>query len=962
MNIFFHHFQWMKIRIPLMAIVPLILFFIVLSSCNKYDDSALVERMVALEQRVLRLEELCQELNTNVSSLKVLVTALQDKDYVTGVNPIVQGQTVIGYSISFTKSPAITIYHGKDGETPIIGVTEIDGIMYWTINGEFVTDNKGNKICASARDGITPQFRIVDGKWQLSSDGGKTWKEVGQATGDSPVIGVAEFNGIMYWTINGKFVTDSKGNKICAIAQDGITPQLRIVDGKWQLSYDGGKTWKDVGQATGDSPVIGVAEFDGIMYWTINGEFVTDNKGNKICATAQDGITPQLRIVDGKWQLSYDGGKTWKEVGQATGDSMFKVISDSEEKVHIELTNGYVIDIPKFIALKLTLNDSDEVGINPGGKATVEYKLAGVNSKPTIKTICPNGWHAEVIQVSNSEGRIEFTAPETITSEETIILVSDNEGRMVMATVNFTQGIINPAKNSYQISIDGGTVEVPVTTNLNYTVQIPTADNSWIKLSSIATRSVRVDYLTFQITKNTGVTRTSEIKFLDAQGREMNAVAFVQKGNDPTLSVSKESVSYDYNPSSTVISVTSNTGWTVNSSAQWCRVSPSSGSNNSSITISVDENKTNEKRQCVVTVSTTKGNLTKNITVSQGKPPYYHIISSAEELIAFCNYINNGGEDQNGRLIADITLSGSWQGIGTEAQPFSGIFDGNGHSISGLTSQSSYSGLFGVVNNATIHNINVSGNLSNAQYMGGIAGKAVSSTFDNCRSSINISSGSYIGGIVGYTENCTVSNCAHTDNTIGNTSSNYAGGIVGNTSQTEIYNCYNAGRIYGNDCFGGIVGYNGSSSTITNCYNKAAFKDMYYISTGGGIVGYNCGRIVNCYSSGSMTCKTINGDMGMKNCGGVVGYNHTNSSCYCCYFLQQTPINNGLSYVGDLNWGSCSKCGPFDASGLFSSSSLSYSGSTTYLRTSLNQWVTANQAGNKYKKWRTDQSWPEFAE
>ena len=366
-----------------------------------------------------------------------------------------------------------------------------------------------------------------------------------------------------------------------------------------------------------------------------------------------------------------------------------------------------------------------------------------------------------------------------------------------------------------------------------------------------------------------------------------------------------------------------------------------------------------------ITVKTNDGNKTATciVTVQEEKPSYYHIISSAEELIAFRNYINNGGEEQNGRLIADITLSGSWQGIGTEAQPFSGIFDGNGHSISGITSQSSYSGLFGVVNNATIHNINVSGNLSNAQYMGGIAGKAVSSTFDNCRSSINISSGSYIGGIVGYTENCTVSNCAHTDNTIGNTSSNYAGGIVGNTSQTEIYNCYNAGRIYGNDCFGGIVGYNGSSSTITNCYNKAAFKDMYYISTGGGIVGYNCGRIVNCYSSGSMTCKTINGDMGMKNCGGVVGYNHTNSSCYCCYFLQQTPINNGLSYVGDLNWGSCSKCGPFNASGLFSSSSLSYSGNTTYLRTSLNQWVSSNQTSdNKYKRWRTDQSWPDFVQ
>ena len=367
-----------------------------------------------------------------------------------------------------------------------------------------------------------------------------------------------------------------------------------------------------------------------------------------------------------------------------------------------------------------------------------------------------------------------------------------------------------------------------------------------------------------------------------------------------------------------------------------------------------------------ITVKTNDGNKTATciVTVQEEKPSYYHIISSAEELIAFRNYINNGGEEQNGRLTADITLSDTWQGIGTESQPFSGIFDGNGHSVSGLSCQSSYSGLFGVVKNATIHNLTVSGSFSNGQYMGGIAGIAISSTIDNCQSSINISSGSYLGGIVGSSENCTISNCAHTENTIGNTSSNNVGGIAGQTSsQTEIYNCYNAGRIYGSDCFGGIVGYNGGNCSITNCYNKAAFKDMYYIDKGGGIVGYNCGRIVNCYSSGSMTCKTINGDMGMKNCGGVVGYNHTDSSCYCCYFLQQSPINNGLSFVGDLNWGSCSKCGPFNASGLFSSSSLSYSGNTTYLRTSLNQWVSSNQTSdNKYKRWRTDQSWPDFVQ
>lgn len=815
-----------------------------------YDDTALWDQIRDHEERIVTLEKLCNQMNTNISSLQTIVAALQDKDYVINVAPIAENGKEIGYTITFSKSGSITIYHGNDGE-----------------NG---------------KDGSTPLIGV-----KMASDG------------------------VYYWTIDGEWLLDSDGNKIPTTGKDGADGQ--------------------------------------------NGE-----NGKE----GADGITPQLKIEEDYWYISYDNGKTWEEVGPATGDSMFKEITDGDDKVHIVLTNGTVIDIPKYIALKLTLNDSEGVGINPGGKATVTYKLAGVNVKPTIKTICPSGWQAEVVQTSISEGKIVFTAPEAITEEETIILVSDNEGRMVMATVNFTQGVINPTRNSYQVAIEGGTIEVPVTTNMNYTVRIPSSDKSWVKLIDMATRSIRVDYLTFQLEKNTGVSRTSEIKFLDEQSREMSSIILMQSGNDPTLEVSEESFTCDYNASSVDISVMSNTDWTASASVSWCHVSPSAGSDNSSITIRVDENKANEKRECVVTVSSVKDNLTKKITVIQGKPPYYHIITSAQELKAYSDYVNAGGEDQNGRLMADITLSGTWQGIGTESMPFSGNFDGNGYSVSGLSSQSNYSGLFGVVKNAKIHDLTVSGNFSSGQYMGGIAAKAISSTIDNCQSSIDITSGSYLGGIVGYADNCTISNCAHTDNTVGNTSSSYVGGIAGYTSsKTDIYNCYNAGKIYGYDCFGGIVGYHGSNCKITNCYNKASFKDMYYVDTAGGIVGYNCGSIINSYSSGSMTCKTISGDMGMKKSGGVVGYNHTDSYCYCCYFLKQSPVNNGLSYVGDFNWGTCSKCGSFDGSGEFSSSSLSYSSNTTYLRTSLNQWVSANQTGDKkYKSWRTDQGWPDFVQ
>ena len=170
-----------------------------------YDDSALQEQLKDLESRLIELERLTAQLNTNISSLQTIVTALQDKDYVTSVAPIYEGDEVVGYTITFSKSGAVTIYNGKDGYVPVMGVKqdESDGQWYWTVDGEWLLDSKGDKVRASAEDGedgalgqpgVTPTLKIVDGYWYVSYDGGKTWEEetLGQATGDKGYTMFAE--------------------------------------------------------------------------------------------------------------------------------------------------------------------------------------------------------------------------------------------------------------------------------------------------------------------------------------------------------------------------------------------------------------------------------------------------------------------------------------------------------------------------------------------------------------------------------------------------------------------------------------------------------------------------------------------------------------------------------------------------------------------------------------------------
>ena len=292
-----------------------------LLSCN-HKDSLWQEVVEDLDERVETLEMLCAEMNTNITSLQTIVDVLQSNDFITSIVEIKKDGEVIGYTITFGKYDPITIYHGqdgkdgqngqngadgKDGSTPVIGVAQdTDGVYYWTLNGEWLLDDNGNKLPVSGKDGqdgadgkdgITPLLKIENGYWYISYDNGATWTESGKATGDNGQDGQ-----------NG---TDGKDGQDGANGQDGVTPLLKIENGYWYISYDNGATWAQLGKATGEDGKDGA-----------NGTNGTDGKDGQDGAdgsNGQDGITPQLKIENGYWYVSYDNGATWTQFGKATG-------------------------------------------------------------------------------------------------------------------------------------------------------------------------------------------------------------------------------------------------------------------------------------------------------------------------------------------------------------------------------------------------------------------------------------------------------------------------------------------------------------------------------------------------------------------------------------------------------------------------------------------------------------------
>lgn len=393
----------MKKLLSLITLIGVITF----SSC-KYDDDDLWSSVHGLEDRVAKLEELCKQMNTNISSLQTIVEALEENDYVTNVTPVMQDGKEIGYTIVFSKSNPITIYHGKDGQAgsdgddgtaPSIGVKlDTDGIYYWTLNGEWLTDDHGGKIKAEGvdgNDGTTPKFKIENDYWHISYNNGETWEQLGKATGEDGTGGDSMFTEIDYKTSTDYVIfTLADGTQIklptwsafealqrlCNETNTNLSSLQAIVTALQNNDYitsvdplteDGriiGYTIKFAKSnpiviyngkdgADGNTPVIGVKkDTDGIYYWTLNGEFIVVD-GQKIKAQGTDGsdgtdgTTPKLEIREGYWWISYNNGDSWEQLGKATGedgkDGESIKITQDENNVYFELADGTVITIPK---------------------------------------------------------------------------------------------------------------------------------------------------------------------------------------------------------------------------------------------------------------------------------------------------------------------------------------------------------------------------------------------------------------------------------------------------------------------------------------------------------------------------------------------------------------------------------------------------------------------------------------
>ena len=273
--------------------------------------------------------------------------------------------------------------------------------------------------------------------------------------------------------------------------------------------------------------------------------------------------------------------------------------------------------------------------------------------------------------------------------------------------------------------------------------------------------------------------------------------------------------------------------------------------------------------------------------------------------------VNKGVLDADKNLVSEVNFT-PWTPIGNTWEiEYTGTFDGNGHSVSGLyfnNKSISYVGLFGIIGeNGKISNVGVLDSYFQFDEKGGgVCGKNNGGELQNCSNSSTVIGCGRVGtgGVCGMNYG-TVIDCKNTGS-VCNGSSNRVGGVCGENYST-IINCFNGGTVSAYQYVGGVCGCN--YSTIINCFNGGTVSGDRYV---GGVCGYNTkrdeiGTIINCFNKGN-----VNGDNGVggvcgdnertiKNCfnagyvkankwfvGGVCGTGGANDVTTNCYYLSGT--------------------------------------------------------------------------
>ena len=250
--------------------------------------------------------------------------------------------------------------------------------------------------------------------------------------------------------------------------------------------------------------------------------------------------------------------------------------------------------------------------------ANTESKSMDVTSNTAWTAASGASW-AKLNKTNGSgNAQIAVTAEENtaITQRSATITIKTADGK-ASATVKVTQSAANVIfsvdKNEHSVAAAGGDFTVKVTRNIGYKIN---SQPEWVKQTG-KVPSGNTDTYTFKTEVNTSTAAREGVIVFCNDNNECVPVTVKQAGANATLSVSPAELTFTAKPESKSFSVSSNTDWSVASSADWVKIGTTSGSGNAQVTASAEENTATTQRTATITLKTTDGKATATIKVTQ---------------------------------------------------------------------------------------------------------------------------------------------------------------------------------------------------------------------------------------------------------------------------------------------------------------------------------------------------------
>lgn len=255
---------------------------------------------------------------------------------------------------------------------------------------------------------------------------------------------------------------------------------------------------------------------------------------------------------------------------------------------------------------------------------------------------------------------------------------------------------------------------------------------------------------------------------------------------------------------------------------------------------------------------------------------------SANAILTANIIVNTGVLDANKNLVSKSDLT-EWKPIGARWSSYTGTFDGQGYTISGLyfnNPTSSYVGLFGSIGaNGKISNVGVLDSYFQFSELGGGVCGVNYGTVRDCKNTGSVRGLAAIGGVCGLNEKGGIIENSFNEGTVSGTGDNVqqVGGVCGYNNGT-IKSCYNTASVSGQNSVGGVCGFN-SRGIITNCFNEGTVSGQTFV---GGVCGNGCGvTTTNCFNGGFVS--------GQSHVSGVCGYDYNyDGTLTNCYYLSDT--------------------------------------------------------------------------